>query len=380
MSASLKVILGLVGKLDDSAGSDTGRARFLSYLKENVKEVGQIRDYVDECVRSSGDIQYNRALQDLVTHAGRFLGFEEVINGRYQGVQGEIGYDALWKSPTGFCVVLEVKTSERYYIKTSTLLHYVDDLISEKKITSWDSALGLYVVLKPDPETHQLEKNILGEKNSDRLRIISVDSLLSLAEMKDEYELEHEDILSLLRPTPRIDPAVDMMKSLITESPPPPLQPLPITPSGEGEVSYWLSPVRSEEELSAEAEIKELVGTHQIFAFGERTPGRNDLKPGDWMCFYASANGVVAHAKVLSKPENKPHPKIRHSEEYPYTFTLAEPQLYLDNPVVIDSACRNQLDAFKDRDPNKAWGWFVIGTRRLSKHDFETLTRRKTTT
>jgi hypothetical protein len=31
------------------------------------------------------------------------------------------------------------------------------------------------------------------------------------------------------------------------------------------------------------------------------------------------------------------------------------------------------------RDPNKAWGWFVIGTRRLSKHDFEKLTRQKTT-
>jgi hypothetical protein len=135
--------------------------------------------------------------------------------------------------------------------------------------------------------------------------------------------------------------------------------------------------VRSEEELSAQEEIKELVGTHRIFAFGERTPGRNDLRPGDLMCFYASANGVVAHAKVASKPEKKPHPKIRHSDEYPYTFTLTEPELYLDDPVVIDSACRDQLDAFKNRDPNKAWGWFVIGTRRLSKHDFEKLTRRK---
>jgi hypothetical protein len=379
---SLKVILDLVGKLDDSEGLNTGRIRFLNHLKENVKQVGQIRDYVDECVRSSGDLQYSRALQDLVTHIGRFLGFGEVIPGRYQGVPGKTGHDGLWRSPTGFSVVLEVKTSERYYIKTATLLHYVDNLISDKEITDWNHALGLYVVGKPDPEIQQLETNIQSEKNSDRLRIISVDSLLSLAEMMDEYELEHEDILSLLRPTPRIDHAVEMMKSLITESPPTPLQPPPITPSitpsGEGDV-YWLSPVRSDEELSAEEEIKNLIDSEpRVFAFGERTPGRHDVKPGDWICFYASTNGVVAHAKVTSKPERKPHAKIRHSEEYPYTFSISEPQLYLDNPVVIDSACRNQLDAFKSRDPNKAWGWFVVGTHRLSKHDFEVLTRRKT--
>lgn len=43
-----------------------------------------LRDYVEECLRESGD-QYNRALQDLANHLGRFLGFE-VAFGRYHGV------------------------------------------------------------------------------------------------------------------------------------------------------------------------------------------------------------------------------------------------------------------------------------------------------
>ena len=60
MSVTLKQILDLVGKLDDSLGDDTPRERFRRFLKENVKEVGQVRDYVEECVMAIliGNIPY----------------------------------------------------------------------------------------------------------------------------------------------------------------------------------------------------------------------------------------------------------------------------------------------------------------------------------
>jgi hypothetical protein len=81
MTLTLNQILALVGKLDDTPGDETARERFRRFLKENVHEVGQIRDYIEECLRSSGD-QYNRALQDLVNYLGNFLGFD-VTFGRY---------------------------------------------------------------------------------------------------------------------------------------------------------------------------------------------------------------------------------------------------------------------------------------------------------
>jgi hypothetical protein len=62
---SLKEILDLAGKLDDTPGDETSRKRFRTLLKENIREVEQIRNYIEECLRNSGD-QYNRALQDLV--------------------------------------------------------------------------------------------------------------------------------------------------------------------------------------------------------------------------------------------------------------------------------------------------------------------------
>jgi hypothetical protein len=372
MSITLKQILDLVGKLDDSPGDETPRERFRRFLKENVKEVGQVRDYVEECIRTSGD-QYNRALQDLVNYIGHFLGFE-VIFGRYQGVSGQIGFDGHWKSPTGFHIVVEVKTTEVYAIKTSTLINYVNELISEKEIPDWDSALGLYVIGRPDPKIRQLENSIFAEKRTYQLRIISVESLLSLAEMMNEYDVSHEDILAVIRPSrPVVNQIVDLMARLVAQR--------QVQEEAEEEItevverSYWLTPVKSDEEETADECIQCLVGEEKIYAFGERTPGRRHLKPGDYICFYSAGKGVVAHAQIASQPEHKRHPRVRHSEQYPWVFRVKNVHLYLENPIVIDAALRGKLDAFKKSDPNKAWSWFVQATRKISEHDFKILIR-----
>jgi len=71
----LEQVLELVGDLDDAPGEKTPRERFRRFLSQNLTSVGAVRDYVEECLRSSGE-QYNRALQDLVNHLGRLLGFD----------------------------------------------------------------------------------------------------------------------------------------------------------------------------------------------------------------------------------------------------------------------------------------------------------------
>jgi hypothetical protein len=377
MSISLDELLGLVGPLDDSPGDDTPRERFRRYLKSNVKEVGQVRDYIEGCLRRSGD-QYNRALQDLVNFTGRLLGFD-VTFGRYRGVQGQIGFDGYWKSPAKFHIVVEVKTTEAYAIKTATLLNYRNKLISDGTIPDQDSAIGLYVIGKPDPEVRNLENAILGEKITQQLRIISVDSLLSLAEMRSEFGMSDEDVLAILRPSrPTIDSVVDLMGRLVAQRQPeePTHQPAPVEAEpSEGRSSYWLTPVKSDEEESAEDCIEDLVGKEGIYALGEFAPGKRGLKPGDWICFYATAKGVVAHAKVASSPERKPHERVCHPEKFPWTFRLERIALYLDKPVVIDAGTRRRLDAFKGRDLDRPWSWFVQATHRITEQDFKTLTR-----
>ena len=384
-SRDLNEVLDLVGNLDDSPGEDTARERFRSYLRGKVTSVGVLRDYVEECLRHKGD-NYNRALQDLVNYTGHFLEFD-VRFGRYGGVHGQIGFDGHWISPEGFHVVVEVKTSEAFAIKTPTLIGYVDALISRGDIPDWRCALGLYVLGRPDPEIQQLEHAIVAEGNTDRLRITSVDSLLSLAELLSEYDIDHTDILSVIRPSgPSVDPLVGLMTTLVAEPPETDVPKPPVSgPEEEDDVkdeddaSYWLTPVKSMSEESAQECIKKLVSKEQIYAFGERTPGRKHIKPGDWICFYASGGiGVIAHAEVYSSPREDPHPAVRLSERYPWVFHLTNPQLYSDNPIVIDAALRDRLDAFEGRDPSAHWGWFVQATRRISRHDFLLLTHQLT--
>ena len=256
---TLNEILDLVGKLDDAEGDQTPRERFRRHLQQKVSEVGQIQDYVEECLRNSGE-QYNRALQDLVNHLGRFLGFD-VTFGRYQGIRGKIGFDGYWKSPAGFHIVIEVKTTDVYTIKTATLIGYVDELISEKYISSWDYALGLYIVGRPDSELRQLENAIMAEKRMTQLRIISTKSLLSLVEMMKEFKVVHEEILDLLRPSgPKIDPIVDLMARLVAERRSEKLsgieeELLHQEQSSEGETVYRITPIKSDEKGTAEEEI-----------------------------------------------------------------------------------------------------------------------------
>lgn len=376
MSLSLTEILDLVGKLDDTPGEDTPRGRFRSKLPIYAKDIGQVRDYVEECLRNKGD-QYNRALQDLVNHLGTFLGFK-VTFGRYQGAPGEIGFDGHWESETtGFHVVVEVKTTDAYAIKTSTLLHYINELVSMKRIPDRDRALGLYVVGRPDPQIRQLEHAIIAEKLTQQLRVVSVESLLALAEMRAQYGLGHEEVLSLMRPSePSIDPLVRIMQQLVSGRTPAPPEPdeEEASPEPSG-VAYWLTPVRSYEGQSAKECVQSLVGEAHVYAFGEHTPGRVKIKPGDWICFYACGEGVVAHAKVASAPEKGSHPKLRFPDKHPWVFKLEQPRLYLDTPVVLDAKMRAKLDAFNGRDPEKGWAWFVQFTKTISQHDFKLLTR-----
>jgi hypothetical protein len=377
---SLEQILALVGNLDDTPGENTARDRFRSFLSKNLTNIADMRDYIEECLRHSGD-QYNKALQDLVNHLGRMLGFE-VIFGRYKGVQGEIGFDGLWKSPSGLYIVVEVKTTDVYSVKTSTLIGYIDGLISEKRIPDWDHALGLYVIGRPDADSRQLENSIIAEKRTHQLRIVTIDKLLELCELLSGYEMEHEAVLTILLPTgPTIDPFIDLIGSLVAKEinseieintgNPPPVPPGQLSENAR----YYLVPVGSEDDQTAEERISKLLGA-EVFACNVKSPLLK-AKPADWICFYAAQTGIVAHARIAASPVQKTCTQLPHPEKYPYLFEVDNVKIYTENPVVLkeNKELLAQLDAFKEHDLTKPWSWFVQVTRTITEHDFMLLTR-----
>jgi len=54
-----------------------------------------------------------QVLQDLVNELGRRLEYD-VTNGRYQGTTNAVGFDGIWRDPSGHGLVIEVKTTDAY--------------------------------------------------------------------------------------------------------------------------------------------------------------------------------------------------------------------------------------------------------------------------
>jgi len=211
---SLSQLLDLVGELKDDSTPGNASERFRKYLRDSIQKIEDVRAYIDEALGQSGE-QFNKALQDLINHVGQLLGFE-VTYGRYRGVRGENGFDGLWRSPTGWSIVVETKTTDAYSIKTATLLGYINSLISEGKIKDIDKVLGLYIYGRYDTQTNQIENAIVAEKRRDSLRVIGVEALLNLLELKQKYSLSHELVLSLFLPAPvRIDSIVNLIFDVV---------------------------------------------------------------------------------------------------------------------------------------------------------------------
>jgi len=150
-----------------------------------------------------------------------------------------------------------------------------------------------------------------------------------------------------------------------------------VVSEGQMETAYWLTPVGDITGLTASQVVHTLVIEEKIYAFREQIRAGKRIKGGDWICFYERGEGVVAHARVLTKPERQAHPKLQNIGHYPWVFKLELPQVYQTSPVVIDGSLRSKLDAFKGRALAQRWSWFVQSTREISQHDFEVLTRQR---
>ncbi len=192
------------GKLLDNSDCSNELRAFLSQVRSE-----KLAEYADVCLTSSF-ANSGKVLQDIVNELGRRLDYE-VTNGRYQGVQGSIGNDGLWESPEGHQILVEVKTTDAYSISLDTVARYRNLLIEENQIG--DKSSMLLVVGRYD--TGQLEAQVRGSRYAWDMRLISVDWLLHLVNLKENTEDENTSakIRMVLVPMEytRLDTLVDVM-------------------------------------------------------------------------------------------------------------------------------------------------------------------------
>ena len=138
----------------------------------------------------------------------------------------------------------------------------------------------------------------------------------------------------------------------------------PATNDDKQTASYWIISV-------AEADsINRLIKNENVWAFGQNTGGRRSLKPGDYVCFYLSKKGIVAHARARTSPTYYLHDKVKTPEKYPWVFELSNIEVYLSSPTAINKEKRQQLDGFRGKNPSAPWGWFVQGAHTVTQNDF----------
>ncbi|MDA0745563.1 MAG: hypothetical protein O2954_03535 [bacterium] len=196
------------GTLSDDSECST---QFRSFLKNISSRI--LRKYADECLDGSTPRSSNSGLilQDVVNEVGERLGFS-VSHGFYRGSSSRVGNDGLWIS-TNFSFVIEVKTSD-LSVKLDNIAGYRERLIESQEIREERSSV-LIVLGRQD--TGDLEAQIRGSKYAWDIRLIGIDALFRLIEIKENLNDPNtiHQIVELLKPIEytRVDKIVEIVFS-----------------------------------------------------------------------------------------------------------------------------------------------------------------------
>ena len=208
-----KSITQVVTMLADGKLTDKGQTApaFRDFL--NNCRIDQLETYINQMVTEASD---GKIFQDIVNTIGKKIGFE-VVHGLYHGKKNAIGFDGLWQH-RDLNLVIECKTTDAYRISTKTLLSYSNELKAERGLQSAPPIL--LVVGRVD--TGDIEAQIRGSRADDRISVIGVESLLSLAkaavELSDGPAADSLRNILLPRDYTRLDDLTALITNVINEA------------------------------------------------------------------------------------------------------------------------------------------------------------------
>lgn len=175
----------------------------------SVAPVESLFDYARQCLDKAFP-ESGLALQDVVNELGRRLDFD-VENGLYRGKPSAIGYDGIWRAGGEPDLIVEVKTTDYVAIDLKTQAGYKERLLASEQVTK--DASTLIVVGRED--TGALEAQIRGSRYAWEMRLISVESLIRLVQIKEKSDdaTTVRQIRQLLQPFEytKIDRIIDVI-------------------------------------------------------------------------------------------------------------------------------------------------------------------------
>lgn len=177
VSKSYSQIIAITGEgvLKDTNNTSTEIREFLGEIPSE-KLIQLTNECLSDSFKDSG-----LALQEAINQYGKRLGFF-VHHGLYKGKRNEVGFDGIWTLKNEFSFVVEIKTTDAYRIDLDKLVRYKEKLIESGKILK-DKCSILIIVGRED--TGGLEAQIRGSRHSWDIRLISIDALTKLLQLRE---------------------------------------------------------------------------------------------------------------------------------------------------------------------------------------------------
>jgi len=160
----------IIGWAGDGRLRDGGTAsiEFRDYIRLIPSSL--LVSYCTQCLDEAFE-QSGLALQDLINELGKRLGFE-VEFGRYRGVQAAVGFDGVWKFPSGHQAVIEVKKTSAYQVRLDTIATYRAKLIEKDQLSELHSSI---LIIVGRDATTDLEAQIRGSRHAWDVRLIGIE-------------------------------------------------------------------------------------------------------------------------------------------------------------------------------------------------------------
>ncbi len=206
LDKSIRQILGFTGDGVLRNHNETSQ-EFRNFL--SIIPTEHLVKYASECLDDKFT-DSGLVLQDIVNQAGKRLGFT-IEYGLYQGSKNTIGYDGIWDLNQDGEIIVEVKTTDAYRINLDHIYSYKHRLLEQNRISKNSSIL--IVVGRKD--TGDLEAQIRGSRYGWDFRLISVESLMKLVNIKENLNDEKtiKQISEILRPLEftRLDKLIEIV-------------------------------------------------------------------------------------------------------------------------------------------------------------------------
>jgi hypothetical protein len=342
MSVTLDDVLLMVGRLDDTPGFDTPRERFRRFISTHVATVHVARTFLEQCQRSLGE-QHHRALKDLVTLLGRFLGLETAFGG-YTPFPGALRYDGHWRYPGKLNIVLEVRSDQTYGAEFDSLSRSLAAMAASPSSPANVPPLGLSVLSCHYPRRAVLEQACASGKPGEPIKVASIRSLLTLADMVGTGRVTHAEIPRILSSDLAVDFLVELLERTAASSD----QARPASTETAEEAGFWIANVVTDGGATPEQIVERVIGRRRLFGLRHTGARQSVPRPGDRICFRIRGSGIVGRAEVVSVA--KEGAGIRDASRFSHVLHLGQPELHLTAPVLPPPEIHRRLDAGGD-DP-----------------------------